>query len=174
MAAKAKRQRFRPARIRVFDGRRSSRGVPALLLASNTEAFVKPRLTPSRPARPIRDTAELTQILGPGIVRPALLADVDFESAESTAAEAPGAQVRSSAAHLVEGSHPCPPRPQQEAWASGVSPKLSRVEDVRSVRPPLGRSPRPLSQVRRAAASRAPSARTTISCTQECLERSLA
>jgi competence protein ComEA len=40
---------------------------------------------------PVSDAAELTQILGPGIVTPALLADVDFEPTESTAAEAPGA-----------------------------------------------------------------------------------
>jgi len=40
---------------------------------------------------PISDAAELTQILGTEMVTPALLADVDFEPAESTAAEAPGA-----------------------------------------------------------------------------------
>jgi len=40
---------------------------------------------------PISDAAELMQILGSGIVTPALLADVDFEPAEATAAEAPGA-----------------------------------------------------------------------------------
>lgn len=40
---------------------------------------------------PISDAAELTQILGPEIVTPALLAKVDFEPAEATAAEAPGA-----------------------------------------------------------------------------------
>ncbi len=40
---------------------------------------------------PIMDTMELTQILGPEIVTPALLAHVDFQPAEATAAEAPGA-----------------------------------------------------------------------------------
>lgn len=34
---------------------------------------------------------ELTQILGPQIVTPTLLAHVDFQPAEATAAEAPGA-----------------------------------------------------------------------------------
>ena len=40
---------------------------------------------------PIRDAIELTQILGPEIVTPALLAHVDFQPAGETAAEAPGA-----------------------------------------------------------------------------------
>jgi len=40
---------------------------------------------------PIGDAIELTQILGPEIVTPALLAHVDFQPAEATAAEAPGA-----------------------------------------------------------------------------------
>jgi DNA uptake protein ComE-like DNA-binding protein len=40
---------------------------------------------------PISDAAELAQILGPEMVTPALLADVDFQPAESTAPEAPGA-----------------------------------------------------------------------------------
>ena len=40
---------------------------------------------------PIMDAIELTQILGPEIVTPALLARVDFQPAEATAAEAPGA-----------------------------------------------------------------------------------
>ena len=40
---------------------------------------------------PIMDAIELTQILGPEIVTPALLAHVDFQPAEATAAEAPGA-----------------------------------------------------------------------------------
>ena len=40
---------------------------------------------------PISDAAELTQILGPGMVTPALLGAVDFEPADTTAAEAPGA-----------------------------------------------------------------------------------
>ena len=37
------------------------------------------------------DAIELTQVLGPEIVTPALLAYVDFQPAEATAAEAPGA-----------------------------------------------------------------------------------
>jgi DNA uptake protein ComE-like DNA-binding protein len=40
---------------------------------------------------PIMDAIELTQILGPEIVTPALLAHIDFQPAEATAAEAPGA-----------------------------------------------------------------------------------
>jgi hypothetical protein len=40
---------------------------------------------------PISDAAGLTQILGPRVVTPALLAHVDFEPAEATEAEAPGA-----------------------------------------------------------------------------------
>ena len=40
---------------------------------------------------PIMDAIELTQVLGPEIVTPALLAHVDFQPAEGTAAEAPGA-----------------------------------------------------------------------------------
>jgi len=40
---------------------------------------------------PIRDATELTQILGRTTVTPALLAHVDFQPAEATAAEAPGA-----------------------------------------------------------------------------------
>ena len=40
---------------------------------------------------PIMNAIELTQILGPEIVTPALLALVDFQPAEATAAEAPGA-----------------------------------------------------------------------------------
>ena len=40
---------------------------------------------------PIMDANELTQILGTAIVTPALLAHVDFQPAEATAAEAPGA-----------------------------------------------------------------------------------
>ena len=40
---------------------------------------------------PIGGGTELTQILGPEMVTPALLALVDFEPAEATAAEAPGA-----------------------------------------------------------------------------------
>ena len=40
---------------------------------------------------PIMDVVELTQILGPEIVTPALLAHIDFQPAEATAAEAPGA-----------------------------------------------------------------------------------
>lgn len=40
---------------------------------------------------PISDAIELTQILGPEIVTPALLAHVDFQPAGATAAEAPGA-----------------------------------------------------------------------------------
>ena len=40
---------------------------------------------------PIMDAMELTQVLGPEIVTPALLAHVDFQPAEATAAEAPGA-----------------------------------------------------------------------------------
>jgi hypothetical protein len=40
---------------------------------------------------PIMDAIELTQIVGPEIVTPALLAHVDFQPAEATAAEAPGA-----------------------------------------------------------------------------------
>jgi hypothetical protein len=40
---------------------------------------------------PIGDAIELTQILGPEIVTPAFLAHVDFQPAEGTAAEAPGA-----------------------------------------------------------------------------------
>ena len=40
---------------------------------------------------PISDGAELTRILGAEMVTPALLADVDFQPAEDTAAEAPGA-----------------------------------------------------------------------------------
>ena len=37
------------------------------------------------------DAIELMQVLGPEIVTPALLAHVDFQPAEATAAEAPGA-----------------------------------------------------------------------------------
>jgi hypothetical protein len=37
------------------------------------------------------DAIELTQILGPEVVTPALLAHVDFQPAAPTAAEAPGA-----------------------------------------------------------------------------------
>ena len=40
---------------------------------------------------PIGGATELTQILGPQIVTPALLAHIDFEPAAATAAEAPGA-----------------------------------------------------------------------------------
>lgn len=40
---------------------------------------------------PISGATELTQILGPQVVTPALLAHIDFEPAEATAAEAPGA-----------------------------------------------------------------------------------
>ena len=40
---------------------------------------------------PIGGAAELTQILGSQMVTPALLAHVDFQPAEATAAEAPGA-----------------------------------------------------------------------------------
>jgi DNA uptake protein ComE-like DNA-binding protein len=40
---------------------------------------------------PIRDAMELTQILGPQMVTPTLLEHVDFQPAEATAAEAPGA-----------------------------------------------------------------------------------
>jgi DNA uptake protein ComE-like DNA-binding protein len=40
---------------------------------------------------PIADAAELTTILGGETVTPALLDHVDFQSAEATAAEAPGA-----------------------------------------------------------------------------------
>ena len=40
---------------------------------------------------PIRGATELTQILGPTIVTAALLAHVDFQPADATAAEAPGA-----------------------------------------------------------------------------------
>ena len=40
---------------------------------------------------PITSAMELTQILGPELVTPTLLAHVDFQPAESTAAEAPGA-----------------------------------------------------------------------------------
>ena len=40
---------------------------------------------------PISDAMELTQILGPAMVTPALLAHVDFQPAGATAAEAPGA-----------------------------------------------------------------------------------
>ena len=40
---------------------------------------------------PISGATELTQILGPQIVTPTLLAHVDFQPAEATAAEAPGA-----------------------------------------------------------------------------------
>jgi DNA uptake protein ComE-like DNA-binding protein len=40
---------------------------------------------------PISGATELTQILGPQVVTPALLAHIDFEQAEATAAEAPGA-----------------------------------------------------------------------------------
>lgn len=40
---------------------------------------------------PIMDAIELMQVLGPEIVTPALLAHVDFQPAEATAAEAPGA-----------------------------------------------------------------------------------
>jgi DNA uptake protein ComE-like DNA-binding protein len=40
---------------------------------------------------PIMDAVELTQILGPEVVTPALLAHVDFQPAGPTAAEAPGA-----------------------------------------------------------------------------------
>ena len=40
---------------------------------------------------PIMDAIELTKILGPEIVTPAFLAHVDFQPAEGTAAEAPGA-----------------------------------------------------------------------------------
>ena len=40
---------------------------------------------------PISGATELTQILGSQMVTPALLAYVDFQPAEATAAEAPGA-----------------------------------------------------------------------------------
>ena len=40
---------------------------------------------------PISNAAELTQILGPEMVTPALLEHVDFPPAAPTAAEAPGA-----------------------------------------------------------------------------------
>jgi Helix-hairpin-helix motif len=40
---------------------------------------------------PIRDAAELTRVLWPLTVTPALLAHVDFQPAAPTAAEAPGA-----------------------------------------------------------------------------------
>ena len=40
---------------------------------------------------PISGAVELTQILGAELVTPALLAHVDFQPAEATAAEAPGA-----------------------------------------------------------------------------------
>ena len=40
---------------------------------------------------PIRDAKERTQILGPAIVTRALLEHVDFQPADPTAAEAPGA-----------------------------------------------------------------------------------
>ena len=40
---------------------------------------------------PISGVTELTQILGSQMVTPALLAHVDFQPAEATAAEAPGA-----------------------------------------------------------------------------------
>jgi DNA uptake protein ComE-like DNA-binding protein len=40
---------------------------------------------------PISGATELTEILGPQMVTPALLAHVDFQPAEGTAAEAPGA-----------------------------------------------------------------------------------
>ncbi|HSF07178.1 MAG TPA: helix-hairpin-helix domain-containing protein [Methylomirabilota bacterium] len=40
---------------------------------------------------PISGAMELAQILGPEIVTPTLLAHVDFQPAEATAAEAPGA-----------------------------------------------------------------------------------
>ena len=40
---------------------------------------------------PISGATELTQILGSQVVTPALLAHIDFEQAEATAAEAPGA-----------------------------------------------------------------------------------
>ena len=40
---------------------------------------------------PISGATELTQILGSQVVTPALLALVDFQPAEATAAEAPGA-----------------------------------------------------------------------------------
>ena len=40
---------------------------------------------------PITDAAELTQVLAPQAVTPALLEHVDFQPAIATAAEAPGA-----------------------------------------------------------------------------------
>jgi DNA uptake protein ComE-like DNA-binding protein len=40
---------------------------------------------------PITNAMELTKILGPQMVTPTLLAHVDVQPAESTAAEAPGA-----------------------------------------------------------------------------------
>jgi DNA uptake protein ComE-like DNA-binding protein len=40
---------------------------------------------------PIGDATELTRVLGPGMITPALLAHIDFEPAGATAAEAPGA-----------------------------------------------------------------------------------
>lgn len=40
---------------------------------------------------PIRDAEELARVLAPLTITPALLAHVDFEPAEPTAAEAPGA-----------------------------------------------------------------------------------
>jgi DNA uptake protein ComE-like DNA-binding protein len=40
---------------------------------------------------PISGATELTQILGPQMVTPTLLAHIDFQPADATAAEAPGA-----------------------------------------------------------------------------------
>jgi DNA uptake protein ComE-like DNA-binding protein len=40
---------------------------------------------------PISGATELAQILGPEVVTPTMLAHVDFQPAEATAAEAPGA-----------------------------------------------------------------------------------
>jgi len=40
---------------------------------------------------PIKDAAQLAEILGEGSVTPALLAHVDFAPSDSTAPEAPGA-----------------------------------------------------------------------------------
>ena len=40
---------------------------------------------------PISGGSELTEILGPQMVTPTLLAHIDFQPAEATAAEAPGA-----------------------------------------------------------------------------------
>jgi DNA uptake protein ComE-like DNA-binding protein len=40
---------------------------------------------------PIKDATELARVLGTNSVTPALLAHVDFQPAEATAAEAPGA-----------------------------------------------------------------------------------